>query len=104
MLVALQFIESLVQKYGSHYEYSDVGTLYPETCIALTKALSAFSIRENIIERVNQYLKDRIENFMITIHVLGNEIVIWIISTIGYTSLFQCTTIQKIKIQNRIMR
>ncbi len=35
MLVAAQFIESLVQKYGHHPVYSDGGTWYPEACVAL---------------------------------------------------------------------
>jgi putative transposase len=35
MLVARQFIESLVQKYGCHPVYSDGGTWYPEACNVL---------------------------------------------------------------------
>jgi len=35
MLVAGQFIESPVQKYGRYQVYSDDGTWYQEVCVAL---------------------------------------------------------------------
>ncbi|NOJ30288.1 MAG: hypothetical protein DA328_09000 [Nitrososphaeraceae archaeon] len=44
MLVAVQFIESLVQKCGRHPDYSDASTWYPEACIALGLKLSALTL------------------------------------------------------------
>jgi len=64
MLVASKFIESLIIKYGRHPIYSDGGTWYPEACIALGLKHYLHSPHEkSIIERVNQYFKDRIECF-----------------------------------------
>jgi transposase-like protein len=63
MLVAEKFIRSLV-KYGKHTVYTDGGTWYDEAynMIGLKHYLHS-SIEKSLIERVNQYLKDRIESF-----------------------------------------
>jgi putative transposase len=64
MLVASKFIESLIIKYGCHPVYSDGGTWYPEACSALgLKHYLHSPYEKSTIERVNQYLKDRIEGF-----------------------------------------
>jgi putative transposase len=64
MLVAEKFIRLLVQKYGKHTIYTDGGTWYGEAynVIGLKHYLHA-SIEKSLMERVNQYLKDRIESF-----------------------------------------
>ena len=62
MLVAEKFIRSLESIYGNHIVYTDGGTWYDEACkvIGLKHYLHS-SIEKSLIERVNQYLKDRIE-------------------------------------------
>jgi putative transposase len=64
MLVAEKFIRSLVQKYGKHTVFTDGGTWYDEACnvIGLKHYLHS-AYQKSLMERVNQYLKDRIENF-----------------------------------------
>src|SRR5574339_783076 len=64
MFVAEKFIRSLVQKYGRHPVYTDGGTWYPEACnvIGLKDHLHS-PFEKNLIERVNQYFKDRTEGF-----------------------------------------
>ncbi len=64
MLIAEKFIRSLVSNYGKHTVYTDGGTWYHEACsiIGLKHHLHS-SIEKSLIERVNQYLKDRIESF-----------------------------------------
>jgi putative transposase len=64
MLVAEKFIRSLVSKYGKHTVYTDGGTWYDEACnvIGLKHYLHS-SLEKSLMERVNQYLKDRIECF-----------------------------------------
>jgi len=44
MLVAAQFIESLINKYGRHPDYSDGIPWYPEACIALGLKLYALTL------------------------------------------------------------
>jgi len=64
MLVAGKFIESLIGKYGKHPVYSYGGTWYPEACNALGLRHYLHSPYEkSIVERMNQYFKDRIEGF-----------------------------------------
>ena len=64
MLVAEKFIRSLVDKYGKHTVYTDGGTWYPEACNVLgLKHYLHSSIEKSIMERVNQYFKDRTELF-----------------------------------------
>ena len=64
MLIAEKFIRSLVSNYGKHTVYTDGGTWYHEACsiIGLKHHLHS-SIKKSLMERVNQYLKDRIESF-----------------------------------------
>ncbi len=64
MLVAEKFIRSLVEKYGKHTVYTDGGTWYDEACnvIGLKHYLHS-PFQKSLMERVNQYLKDRIESF-----------------------------------------
>ncbi len=64
MLVAEKFLRSLVEKYGRHPVYTDGGTWYPEACNLLgLKHYLHSSIEKSLMERVNQYLKDRTECF-----------------------------------------
>ena len=64
MLVAEKFIRYLVDKYGKHTVYTDGGTWYDEACNVLRlKHYLHSPFQKSLMERVNQYLKDRIENF-----------------------------------------
>jgi putative transposase len=64
MLVTEKFIRSLVAKYGKHTVYTDGGTWYPEACkILRLKHNLHSSFEKSMMERVNQYFKDRIEIF-----------------------------------------
>ena len=64
MLVAEKFIRSLVEKYGKHTVYTDGGTWYDEACnvIGLKHYLHS-PLQKSLMERVNQYFKDRTESF-----------------------------------------
>ena len=64
MLVAEKFIRSLVEKYGRHPVYTDGGTWYDEACniIGLKHYLHS-PFQKSLMERVNQYFKDRTESF-----------------------------------------
>ena len=64
MIIAEQFITSLVSKYGKHTVYTDGDTWYPEACkmLRLNHYLHSPS-EKSIIERIMQYFKDRIEPF-----------------------------------------
>ena len=64
MLVAEKFIRSLVVRYGNHTVYTDGGTWYDEACNVLRlKHYLHSSFEKSLMERVNQYFKDRIEGF-----------------------------------------
>ena len=64
MLVAKQFLQSLIIKYGKHSVYSDGGTWYPEACKVLdVKHYIHTPLEKSLIERVMQYFKDRTESF-----------------------------------------
>ncbi len=64
MLVAEKFIRSLVDKYGKHTVYTDGGTWYDEACnILRLKHYLHSPFQKSLIERVNQYFKDRTESF-----------------------------------------
>jgi len=64
MIVAELFLKSLVERYGKHVVYSDGGTWYPEACAALGLEHRLHSPYEkSLMERANQYLKDRVEEF-----------------------------------------
>ncbi len=64
MLVAEKFIRSLVEKYGRYTVYTDGGTWYDEVCniIGLKHYLHS-PFQKSLMERVNQYFKDRTESF-----------------------------------------
>ena len=64
MLIAEKFIRSLVSNYGKHTVYTDGGTWYDEACniIGLKHYLHS-PLEKSLMERVNQYFKDRIECF-----------------------------------------
>ena len=64
MRIAEKFIRSLVSIYGKHTVYTDGGTWYDEACniIGLKHYLHS-PLEKSLIERVNQYLKDRVESF-----------------------------------------
>ena len=64
MLVAEKFIRSLLDKYVKHTVYTDGDTWYDEACniIGLKHYLHS-PLENNLMERVNQYFKDRIESF-----------------------------------------
>lgn len=61
----------LVEIYGNHTAYIDGGTWYPEACnmIELKHYLHS-SFEKSLMERVNQYFKDRTEGFDDYYHVL----------------------------------
>src|SRR5215204_7575394 len=64
MLAAEKFIRSLVAKYGKYTVYTDGGTWYDGACNVLKlKHYLHSSIEKSLMERVNQYFKDRIESF-----------------------------------------
>ena len=65
MLVAEQFIQSLIRKYGKHNISTDGGTWYPQACrfLKVTHHIHS-SIEKSFIERTRQYIiKDRTECF-----------------------------------------
>jgi len=64
MPVAEKFLRSVVEKYGKHTVYTDGGTWYPEayTVLRLKHYLHS-PLEKSWMERINQYFKDRTENF-----------------------------------------
>ena len=60
-----KFFHSLVNKYGKYTVYTDNGgTWYDEACNVIgLKHYVHSSIEKSLMERVKQYLKDRIESF-----------------------------------------
>ena len=60
MLVAEKFINSVIEKYEIHRVYTDGGTWYPEACNVLIETLFTLSLEKSLMERVNEYLKDRL--------------------------------------------
>jgi len=64
MLVAEQFIQSLIRKYGKHNISTDGGTWYPQACRFLNVEHHFHSsYQKSIIERTIQYIKDRTKCF-----------------------------------------
>ena len=62
MLIAEKIIRSLVEKYGRHPVYTDGGTWYDEACNILRLKYYLHSpLEKSLLERVNQYFKDRIK-------------------------------------------
>jgi transposase-like protein len=64
LIIAEQFMQSLVRKYGKHPVSTDGGTWYPQACKFLKlKHHIHLPYEKNIIERTIQYIKDRTESF-----------------------------------------
>jgi transposase-like protein len=64
MFVAENFIRYLVESYGKHVVYTDGITWYDEACNVLKlKHYLHSSIEKSLMEQVNQYFKDRTEEF-----------------------------------------
>jgi putative transposase len=63
-LVAEMFLKSLVKRYGKHVVYSDGGPWYPDACnvSGLEHRLHS-PYEKSLMERANEYVKDRIEEF-----------------------------------------
>ena len=63
-LLLKNLFDSLVEKYGRHTVYTDGGTGIDEACnILKLKHYLHSSIEKSLMERVNQYFKDRTELF-----------------------------------------
>ena len=64
MLVAEQFLQNLIRKYGKHRISTDGGTWYPQACrfLKIRHHLHS-SYEKSVIERTIQYIKDRTECF-----------------------------------------
>src|SRR5574342_16813 len=96
MLVTEKFIRSLVEKYGKHTVYTDGGTWYNEACnvIGLKHYLHS-PLEKSLMERVNQYLKDRIESFDDYYPCMQKKMnAIYFMYITGYNSLYLCIMIQ----------
>jgi putative transposase len=64
MLIAEQFLQNLIRKYGKHRVSTDGGTWYPQACRFLKLQHHIHSPYEkSVIERTIQYIKDRTEYF-----------------------------------------
>jgi predicted nuclease of restriction endonuclease-like (RecB) superfamily len=64
MLLARQFLQSLLVKYGKQSVYSEGYTWYPETCKVLdVKHYIHTSLEKSLIERVMQYFKEITKSF-----------------------------------------
>jgi putative transposase len=64
MLIAEQFMQSLVRKYGKHPVSTDSGTWYLQVCKFLKLKHHIHLLYEkSIVERTIQYLKGRTESF-----------------------------------------
>jgi putative transposase len=72
MLIAEQFIQSLVRKYGKHPVSTDGGTWYSQACKFLKlKHHIHLPYEKSIIERtIIQYVKHRTESLMIIIFLV----------------------------------
>ena len=99
MLVAENFIRSLVDRYGRHTVYTDGGTWYPEACkILKLKHYLHLSLEKNLIERVIQYFKDRVDHLMTIIHAivkLENVVIVICINWVElFVSMYNSTIVQ----------
>jgi putative transposase len=64
MLIAEEFLHSMINKYGKHPVSTDGGTWYPQACRFLKiKHHLHSSYQKSIIERTIQSIKDRTESF-----------------------------------------
>ena len=74
MLVPKHFMRSLVDKYGKYLMYTDGGTWYPDACNVIgLKHYLHLPFGKSIMERVNQYFKDRTESFDNYYQCMRNE-------------------------------
>jgi rhamnogalacturonyl hydrolase YesR len=82
---------NLIENYGKHTVYTEGGTWYPEGCkiLGLKDYLSS-SFEKRLMERTNQYFKDRFESFDVTIHAHKKMSVIYFMYITGYNSLYLC--------------
>jgi putative transposase len=86
-----------VEKYGRHPVYTDGGTWYDEACNVLRlKHYLHSSVEKSLMERVNQYFKDRIESFDDYYPCVKNECNLFHVHN-GYNSLFLCIMIQHLR-------
>jgi len=70
MLIAEQFIQHLLRKYGKHSLSTDGGTPYPQECRFLDlEHYLKYSLWKSIIELTIQYIKDRTDALMTIFHV-----------------------------------
>ena len=73
--------------------YTDGGTWYPEACnIMKLKHYLHSSIEKSLMERVNQYFKDRIESFDDYYPCIEMNSIYFMYIT-GYNSLYRCIMI-----------
>ena len=93
MLVAEKFIRSLVEKYGRHAVYTDGDTWYDEACniLKLKHYLHSY-FEKSLMERVNQYFKDRTEGFDDYYPCMQMNAIYFMYIT-GYNSLYLCIMI-----------
>jgi len=64
MDVAEKFIRSLVQKDRKHVVFADGAIWYPQACnVFRLKHYLHSPFKKSLVQRVNQYSKDRIESF-----------------------------------------
>jgi putative transposase len=65
ILVAEQFLQELIKKYGKYPVSTDGGTWYPQACrfLKLHHHTHSYYEKSIIIERTIQYIKDRTECF-----------------------------------------
>ena len=65
ILVAEQFLQELIKKYGKNPVSTDDGTWYPQACrfLKLRHHTHSYYEKSIIIERTIQYIKDRTECF-----------------------------------------
>jgi putative transposase len=76
MLVAEQFIKSLIRKYGKHNISTDGGTWYPQACRFLNiQHPNHSSIEKSFIERTIQYLKIE-PNVLMIISLVGKTMIV----------------------------
>ena len=96
MIIAEKFIRSLVSKYGRHTVYTaDGGTWYDEACNVIgLKHYIHSPLEKSLMERVNQYLKDRIESFDDYYPCMQIECNLFHVITGYISSLYLCITIQ----------
>ena len=99
LLLIPNLFDSLVSTYGTHTVYTDGATWYDEAGNILKwKHYLHPSIEKSLMERVNQYFKDRIESFETITYVCRKANVIYFMYITGYNSLFPWILIQNLKI------